>query len=149
MGITSKKHYRGSDFNNKDLKDAKSLQLNQDALNADEAVRKSQSESIAAQAVQDKLISDSANSSTDSAFTSSSLVSFLAAKQDNMSIHNSSTAYLELVGSEIKVKQLLVVYMDLYDSKESVFLYIILLVYLLQIELFLVWSFLSMFTAQK
>jgi len=108
MGITSKKHYRGSDFNNKDLKDAKSLQLNQDAINADEAVRKSQSESISAQAVQDKLISDSGNASTDSAFTSSSLVSFLAAKQDNMSIHSSSTAYLELVGSEIKVKQLLV-----------------------------------------
>ena len=85
MAITKKQHYRGSDFNNKELKDAKSLQLNEDAINADEAVRLSQSESIADQAAQDILVESGASSSTTTAFTSASMVSFLAAKQDNLS----------------------------------------------------------------
>ena len=97
MAITRKQHYRGSDFNNKDLKDAKSLQLNQDAANADEAVRLSQSQSISDQAAQDILVESGASASTTTAFTSSSLVSFLAAKQDNLSIHSSSTAFAEFV----------------------------------------------------
>ena len=96
MAITRKQHYRGSEFNDKDLKDAKSLQLNQDAVSSDEAVRKSQAESISADAVQSKLVSDSGSATTDTAFTSQSLVSFLAAKQDNLSIDAGSTAYLEL-----------------------------------------------------
>ena len=119
MAITRKQHYRGSEFNNKELKDAKSLQLNQDASNADEAVRKSQAETIADVAVQAKLVSNSANATVDTAFTSASLVSFLGAKQDNISIESSSTGYLEIVnGAEIKVKQLLIsdVKVDTVDS---------------------------------
>ncbi len=107
MAITRKQHYRGSDFNNKDLKDAKSLQLNQDAANADEAVRLSQSESIADQAAQDILVENGFSASNTTAFTSASLVSFLAAKQDNLSIHSSSTAFAEFVnGTELKIKRL-------------------------------------------
>ena len=108
MAITRKQHYRGSEFNDKDLKDAKSLQLNQDAVSSDEAVRKSQAESISADAVQSKLVSDSGSATTDTAFTSQSLVSFLAAKQDNLSIDAGSTAYLELSDNKISVKQLLI-----------------------------------------
>ena len=109
MAITKKNHYRGNDFNNQELKDAKSLQLNQDASSSDEAVRKSQAESISAQAAQDILVEASENASSSTAFTSQSLVGFLAAKQDNMSIESGSTGYLEIVnGTEIKVKQLLV-----------------------------------------
>jgi len=107
MAITKKQHYRGSDFNNKELKDAKSLQLNEDAINADEAVRLSQSESIADQAAQDILVESGASSSTTTAFTSASMVSFLAAKQDNLSIHSSSTAFAEFVnGTELKINRL-------------------------------------------
>jgi len=108
MGLNNKLHFRGNDFGNQDLKDAKSLQLTQDAVAADEAVRKSQSESISAAAVQAKLVSDSSNASTDTAFTSQSVVNFLAAKQDNLSIDAGSTAYLELNGSSLSVKQLLI-----------------------------------------
>ena len=109
MAITKKNHYRGNDFNNQELKDAKSLQLNEDASSSDEAVRKSQAESISAQAAQDILVEASENASSSTAFTSQSLVGFLAAKQDNMSIESGSTGYLEIVnGTEIKVKQLLV-----------------------------------------
>ena len=119
MGITKKNHYRGNDFNNQELKDAKSLQVNQDAVNSDEVVRKSQSESISAQAAQDILVEASSNSSSTTAFTSQSLVGFLAAKQDNMTIEGGSTGFLEIVnGTEIKVKQLLVsdVKVDTVDS---------------------------------
>ena len=105
MAITKKNHYRGNDFNNQELKDAKSLQLNQDASSSDEAVRKSQAESISAQAAQDILVEASENASSSTAFTSQSLVGFLAAKQDNMSIESGSTGYLEIVnGTEIKGK---------------------------------------------
>ena len=119
MGITKKNHYRGNDFNNQELKDAKSLQLNQDATSSDEAVRKAQAETLSAQAAQDILVEASVNASSSTAFTSQSLVGFLAAKQDNMSIEGGSTGYLEIVnGTEIKVKQLLVssVTVDTVDS---------------------------------
>lgn len=119
MGITKKNHYRGNDFNNQELKDAKSLQLNQDATLEDEAVRKSQAETLSAQAAQAVLVEASINASSTTAFTSQSLVGFLAAKQDNMSIESGSTGFLEIVnGTEIKVKQLLVsdVKVDTVDS---------------------------------
>ena len=73
MGIKKKPHFRGNDYNNQELKDAKSLQLNEDATNADEAVRKSQAESIADQAAQDILVSLTENATNDSAFTSQSV----------------------------------------------------------------------------
>ena len=108
MALNKKPHYRGNDYNNQELKDAKSLQLNQDATAADEAVRKSQAESIAGQAAQDILVENGANASTTTAFTSASLVSLLAAKQDNMSIHPDSTVLAEFVnGTQLRLKTLL------------------------------------------
>ena len=109
MAITRKQHYRGSDFNNKDLKDAKSLQLNQDAANPDEAVRLSQSESISDQAAQDilvQLVNDASHSTT---FTSATEVQLLAAKQDNLEIdminkvQDYNTQILELASEVIEV----------------------------------------------
>jgi hypothetical protein len=109
MALNKKQHYRGNAFGNKDLTNAKSLQLTEDATAADKAVRKSQAETISADAVQEKLVSNSAHATVDTAFTSQSLVSFLGAKQDNMSIHASSSALLSIVnGTEIKVSQLLI-----------------------------------------
>ena len=109
MALNKKQHYRGNAFGNKDLTNAKSLQLTEDATAADKAVRKSQAETISADAVQAKLVSNSAHATVDTAFTSQSLVSFLGAKQDNMSIHASSSALLSIVnGTEIKVSQLLI-----------------------------------------
>ena len=103
----------------KNLKMLNLYKVNQDAVNSDEVVRKSQSESISAQAAQDILVEASSNSSSTTAFTSQSLVGFLAAKQDNMTIEGGSTGFLEIVnGTEIKVKQLLVsdVKVDTVDS---------------------------------
>jgi len=99
----------GHDFNNLDLLDAKSLQLNQDATNADQATRKSQVEQIAALAAQQILVALSANASNDTAFTSASILGFLANKQDNMEIHPESAAYLQITdGYKIKATQLLI-----------------------------------------
>ena len=107
MALNKKQHYRGNAFGNKDLTDAKSLQLTEDANSADKAVRKSQAENISAAAVQAKLVSQSANATTDTAFTSQSLVSFLGAKQDNMSVHPDSVAFVELVGgTQVRIKRL-------------------------------------------
>ena len=39
MALTRKNHYRGSDFNSKELKEVGSIQLLQDAVNEDHAVR--------------------------------------------------------------------------------------------------------------
>ena len=109
MPINKKQHYRGSSFNDRELKDAKSLQLNQDAISPDEAVRKSQSETIAEDAAQEILIALSNLASNNTAFTSASIVGMLAAKQDNVEIDPSSTALLQMVdGNKIKATNLLI-----------------------------------------
>ena len=109
MPITNKNQYRGLDFNNQVLKDAKSLQLNQDAINQDEAPRLSQVETVSTQAAQDILIQLMSNASNDTAFTSLTTKGFLEGKQDNMEIDSSSSAYMQIVdGYKIKVKQLLI-----------------------------------------
>lgn len=106
--ITKKKFRRGSDFNNLDITNVKSVQVNQDASAPGELVRKSQAESIAQEKAEGNLIDVTSNASTTTAFTSQSMVDILATKQDNMSIHSSSTAFLSIEnGAEIKVKQLL------------------------------------------
>ena len=110
MAINKKLHFRGNDYNNQELKDAKSLQLNQDAVASDEAVRKAQAEAIAEQSAQDILISVSANSSQDTAYTSGTMDAFLSGKQDNLEIDSSSTALLQIVdGYKIKATQLLII----------------------------------------
>ena len=109
--MTQYKHpfFNGSDHKGQPLENIEKVQLNQDAVNADEAVRKSQAESISDQAAQDILIELSASADSQSAFTSQSIVGFLAAKQDNLEVHPSSAAYLEIVdGYKIKATQLLI-----------------------------------------
>ena len=109
MGITPKNHYRNSDFNNQEITDVKNIQINEDAQSSNHAVRKSQTESISAQAAQDILVALSQDATNDTAFTSSSMVGFLSGKQDNMSIHPDSASYLEIVdGIKIRAKQLLI-----------------------------------------
>ena len=125
MGINKKPHFRGNDYNNQELKDAKSLQLNEDATNADEAVRKSQSESIADQAAQDILVSLTENATNDSAFTSLSVKGFLEGKQDNLEIDASSASYLQIVdGYKIKATQLLITSVEVDEVFPSLASYI-------------------------
>ena len=125
MAINKKPHFRGNDYNNQELKDAKSLQLNEDATNADEAVRKSQSESIADQAAQDILVALTENATNDSAFTSLSVKGFLQGKQDNLEIDASSAAYLQIVdGYKIKATQLLIASVEVDEVYSSLASYI-------------------------
>ena len=125
MAINKKPHFRGNDYNNQELKDAKSLQLNEDAVNADEAVRKSQSESIADQAAQDILVSLTENATNDSAFTSQSVKGFLEGKQDNLEIDASSAAYLQIVdGYKIRATQLLITSVEVDEVFPSLASYI-------------------------
>ena len=108
MAITNKKHRRGGDYGDQALINVKSIEVNEDATGPNGLVRKSQVETIAQATAEGNLVTNSVSASTTTAFTSTSMVSFLAAKQDNMSIDASSTAYLEIVdGTKIKVKQLL------------------------------------------
>ena len=118
-------HFIGHDYNNQELRDAKSLQLNQDAVNADEAVRKSQSEQIANQAAQDILTSLAGSSSNDTAFTSAAVIAFLSGKQDNMEIDSSSTAYLQIIdGYKIKATQLLITDVEVNETYATLTSYI-------------------------
>ena len=99
-------------FSDKILNGNKLLQVGQveitvDAANANDAVRKSQAESIAAASVQSQLVDNSGQASATTAFTSDYTNTALAAKQNNMSIDPSSTSYLEIVdGTKIKLKDL-------------------------------------------
>ena len=125
MALTRKNHYRGSDFNSKELKEVGSIQLLQDAVNEDHAVRKSQSESIADQAAQDILVSLSGSASNDSAFTSASMVGFLGNKQDNLEIDASSAAYLQIVdGYKIKATQLLITDVEVNETHATLASYL-------------------------
>ena len=99
-------------FSDKILNGNKLLQVGQveitvDAENANDAVRKSQAESIAAASVPSQLVTSSGQASATTAFTSAYTNTALAAKQNNMSIDASSSSYLEIVdGTKIKLKDL-------------------------------------------
>ena len=93
MALTDQKHYRGSDLNNQAISNVNSIAVNRDATSNDELVRKSQAETISADAFLAGLVELVGDASTTTAFTSQSIVSFLAAKQDNLSIDPSSTAF--------------------------------------------------------
>jgi hypothetical protein len=125
MAITKRIHRRGGDYGNQELKDLKSLQLNQDAVNADEAVRKSQAEVIADQAAQDILITNPGLATVNTAFTSATMNGFLAGKQDNMEIDSSSTAYLQIIdGYKIKATQLLITDVEVDETYSTLSSYI-------------------------
>ena len=105
----AKQIFRSQDLNGQSISEVNSIELLNDASQASEAVRLSQSQQISADAVQAKLVSDASNASTDTAFTSTTMAGFLSGKQDNMEIEASSAAYLEITdGYKIKVKQLLI-----------------------------------------
>ena len=99
-------------FSNKILNGNALLQVGQveiiaDAAGANDAVRKSQAESIAAASVQSGLVNSQGAASTTTTFTSDYVNTALATKQNNMSVDPSSTSYLEIVdGTKIKLKDL-------------------------------------------
>ncbi len=105
----AKQIFRSQDLNGQSISEVNSIELLNDASQASEAVRLSQSQQISADAVQAKLVSDASNASTDTAFTSATMTGFLSGKQDNMEIDAASSAYLAIEdGYKIKVKQLLI-----------------------------------------
>ena len=107
MAQSPQNHYRDSDLKNLSLLNALLLQLNQDAQNPDQAVRKSQAESIASSAVQAKIITDAGLAAIDNYFSSTTMVQLLAQKQANMSIHPSSVAFAQLIGgNQLKITKL-------------------------------------------
>ena len=99
-------------FSNKVLNGNALLQVGQveiiaDASGANDAVRKSQAESIASASVQSGLVNSQGAASTTTTFTSDYVNTALATKQNNMSVDASSTSYLEIVdGTKIKLKDL-------------------------------------------
>tara|TARA_R110002020_G_scaffold46027_5_gene131273 strand:+ start:12108 stop:14756 length:2649 start_codon:yes stop_codon:yes gene_type:complete len=103
----SEKIFRNLELNGNLIESVGSLQILNDATSADQAVRKSQAESVAATASQAILVDQSSNASASTAFTSQSLVSMLSAKQDNLSVHTGSSAYLEIInGTQLKINRL-------------------------------------------
>ncbi len=102
MALTPKQNLRDQDYNGLDLQEVLKIQLLQDASNGDEAVRLSQAQTLSGDAAQDILITDPANASNTTAYTSLTMNTLLAAKQDNMShlLHN---AFLARVMKIIKV----------------------------------------------
>ena len=90
-------------FNNNAILDLSRVQINADAENSQDAVRKSQAEAIAATAFQAGLVAASANASTDSAFTSQYVQAALDGKQPNLSVDNN---YFTLVNNTLGFKDL-------------------------------------------
>ena len=94
-------------LNGNDLLQVGKVQIIADATGADEAVRKSQAEAIAASSVQSALVNSSGAASAETGFTSEFVNTALATKQNNMSIDPASTSYLEIVdGTKIRLKDL-------------------------------------------
>jgi len=99
--------YKNLDFNSNEILDTSKVEINQDAAGANDAVRRSQSETIAATAAQGILVTNSGAASNSTAYTSQTMNGFLSSKQDNMSIHASSTAFAEIInGTEIRITRL-------------------------------------------
>ena len=126
MGAQSNKPiYRGQDLKNQDIKNLGSMELNRDAGSAKEAVRKSQADTISAQAAQDiitQLISEASNQKV---FSSLTMKALLETKQPNLEIDSSSTAYLELVeGYKIKAKQLLITDVEVNETCTTLQMYL-------------------------
>lgn len=99
--------YKSLDLNGNEITKTNKVEILQDAVNPNDATRKSQTETIASNAAQGILVTSSAGSSNSTAYTSQTMNGFLSGKQDNMSIHSSSTAFAEIVnGNQIKITRL-------------------------------------------
>lgn len=102
-----RKFFQGIDLTGNALDNVGSVKIDADAISSDQAVRKSQAETISATAVQDKIVQSAASASSDNVLSGQYMNSALATKQPNMSIHPDSTDRLELVGgSQIRLKDL-------------------------------------------
>jgi len=107
MSDNKKNFYIGIDLKENEIENASSVKLTRDAIQNEEAVRKLQAETIAALAVQAKIVSSGNEVSGDNSFSSLYTQQALQTKQPNMEIDSSSTAYLEIVdGYKIKLKEL-------------------------------------------
>ena len=103
----TKKFYESLDLRTNSLIDVLNVQLSADASADDHAVRKLQAETIAALAVQAKIVSTSAEAAGDNAYSADFAKAQLATKQPNMEIDPSSASFLEIVdGYKIKLKDL-------------------------------------------
>lgn len=99
--------FTSKNLNGNDIINVGKIQVNLDASDASELVRKSQVESIAASSVQSQLVDNTGNASATTAYTSEFTQAALNTKQPNMSIDAASTGFLEIVdGSKIKLKSL-------------------------------------------
>lgn len=119
------KFYTENTHKDNAIKDVRSIELNQDASTDKDAVRKSQAETISANAVQDKIINQTGLCSNDTVYSSTLTKSELQTKQPNMVIDDSSTPYLEIVdGYKIKLKDLGIVsnYKDTSNTTQAEFI---------------------------
>jgi len=119
------KFYTENTHKDNAIKDVRSIELNQDATTEKDAVRKSQAETISANAVQDKVINQTGLSASDNVYSASLSKSELLTKQPNMVIDESSTPYLEIVdGYKIKLKDLGIIsnYKDTSNTTQAEFI---------------------------
>ena len=107
MPLTPKQNLRSQDHNSLELTEVLKVQLLQDAANSDEAVRLSQAQALSSGAAQDILITDPNLASNTTAYTSLTMNTLLSAKQDNLSVHPDSIAFVEIVdGTKINIKKI-------------------------------------------
>ena len=106
---------------NNAILDVSRVQVNSDAENSQDAVRKSQAETIAATAVQAALVSASGSAAADKIFTSQYTQSALDAKQANLSVDSN---YFTLVNNTLGLKDLGIVkpYKDVTHSTMASFI---------------------------
>lgn len=107
MALTKQQFRRGGDYNNLEITGVKSITTNQDASAPGQLVRKSQAEAIAQSAAEGNLVATIASANTTTAFTSQAMVDLLNTKQNNLSIHPDSVAFLEINNNQVSVKSLL------------------------------------------
>ena len=106
---------------NNAILDTSRVQINSDAESEQDAVRKSQAETIAATAVQAALVSASGNASADKMFTSQYTQSALDTKQPNLSV---DSTYFTLTNNTLGFKDLGIVkpYKDVTHSTMASFI---------------------------
>ncbi|CAM0102713.1 hypothetical protein VPH5P1C_0018 [Vibrio phage 5P1c] len=99
--------FTSKNMNGNDVVNVGKIQVNQDAIEGSELVRKSQAETISATAVQAQIVAAAGQASETTSYSSEFTQTALDAKQDTLSIDSSSTQYLELVnGVQLKLKDL-------------------------------------------
>ena len=101
------------------------VEITVDAADSNDAVRKSQAESIASNATQSAIVNSLASPNATTTLDTEQLQSQLNAKQNNMSIDPASTSFLEIVdGTKIKLKDLGIIktYRDTTNTSLTAFI---------------------------